>query len=104
MDDTEARAPHDIGGVSTFLCLPVDMAPHALDGFDRGVDALRQILGGKGVMSVDELRRGVEALPEGEYFRLTYYQRWLRSIVAVLVGKGVVTEAELRAASAPGAP
>ena len=47
-------------------------------------------------MSVDELRRGIEAIPEAEYHRLTYYQRWLRSIANTLVGKGVFTEAELR--------
>lgn len=98
MDDRDARSPHDIGGVSAFLCLPVDTGPHELTPFDKEVDALRQILGAKGVMSVDELRRGIEALPEEEYFRLSYYQRWLRSIAATLLGKGVVTEAELRAA------
>jgi hypothetical protein len=98
MENTGARSPHDIGGVSAFLCLPVDTGPHELTPFDKEVDALRQILGAKGVMSVDELRRGIEALPEAEYFQLTYYQKWLRSIVATLVGKGVVSEAELREA------
>jgi Nitrile hydratase beta subunit len=29
---------------------------------------------------------------------LSYYQRWMRSIAGILVRKGVVTEAELRAA------
>jgi nitrile hydratase len=95
MSDNQARAQHDIGGVSTFMCLPVDTGEHALNDFDRRVDAIRQILGQKGVMSVDELRRGVEALPEASYFGLTYYQRWLHSIVDTLVAKGVITPAEL---------
>lgn len=80
------------------MCEPVDVEPHALTGFDRQVDAIRQILGAKQVMGVDELRRGIEAIPEAEYHRLTYYQRWIRSITDNLLKKGVITEAELRKA------
>ena len=98
MHENNPRAMHDMGGVSKFMCESVDTTPHALDEFDRTVDALRQILGAKKVMSVDELRRGIEAIPEAEYHRLTYYQRWIRSVAASLLEKGVVSEAELRAA------
>ena len=92
------RAHHDMGGVSKYICEKVDLAPHALTDFDKEVDALRQVLGMKGVMTVDELRRGIEAIPEADYHRLTYYQRWVRSIADTLLRKGVVTEAELAAA------
>ena len=54
----------------------------------------------RGMMSVDELRRGIEAIPEADYHRLTYYQRWIRSITDNLLRHGVITEAELRAALA----
>ena len=91
---------HDLGGVSRFLCEPVDASPHALTEFDRRVDALRQILGVKQVMSVDELRRGIEALPEADYHRLSYYQRWICSIAGNLLEKGIFSEAELAAALA----
>jgi hypothetical protein len=94
------RAHHDLGGVSKFMCMAVDTEPHALTDFDREVDAIRQILSARGVMSVDELRRGIEAIPEAEYHRLTYYQRWIRSITDTLLRKGVVTEAELLASMA----
>lgn len=92
---------HDLGGVSAFVCAPVETEPHALTEFDRTVDAIRQVLGQKRIMSVDELRRGIEALPEAEYHRLSYYQRWLRAIVAILLEKGAIAEAELRAALEP---
>ncbi len=96
------RAHHDLGGVSRFLCERIDTGAHALTAFDREVDALRQILGAKGVMGVDELRRGIEAIPEAEYHALSYYQRWLRAITATLLRKGVVAPAALAAAlSAP---
>ena len=80
------------------MCEPVDVEPHALTDFDREVDAIRAILGLKQVMSVDELRRGIESIPEADYLRLSYYQRWIRSITDNLLVKGVITEAELRAA------
>ena len=93
-----ARAHHDMGGVARFLCEPIDTGSHALTAFDREVDAIRQILGAKGVMSVDELRRGIEAIPEEAYHRLSYYERWIRSIADNLMARGVVSEAELLAA------
>lgn len=91
------RAHHDLGGVPKFLCERVDTTPHALDEFDRRVDALRQLLGAAGIMRVDELRRGIEAIPEATYHRLSYYERWARSITDHLLREGVITEAELAA-------
>ena len=96
----QRRAHHDMGGVSKFLCEPIDIGSHTLTQFDREVDAIRGILGAKGVMSVDELRRGIEAIPEDEYARLSYYQRWVRSIADNLLARGVISEAELRDALA----
>ena len=98
LPETRPHAMHDLGGVSRFMCDAVDASTHTLTAFDREVDALRQILGMKQVMSVDELRRGIEAIPEAEYHHLSYYQRWIRSIAGNLLEKGVITEAELRAA------
>ena len=94
----ERRAHHDMGGVSKFLCEPISTEPHHLTQFDRDVDAIRQLLGAKGVMSVDELRRGIEAIPEAEYLRMGYYQKWIRSIADNLMARGVITPAELQAA------
>jgi nitrile hydratase subunit beta len=90
------RAHHDLGGVPRFLCEEIDIEPHALSEFDREVDALRQLLSLKGLMTVDELRRGIEEIPESTYHELSYYQRWIRAMTANLLRKGVVSEAELR--------
>jgi hypothetical protein len=94
------RAHHDLGGVSRYVCASVDTTPHALSAFDKQVDALRQLLSAKGLMSVDELRRGIEAIPEAEYHALSYYQRWMRSIAATLLARGVIDDATLRTALA----
>ena len=65
MDKDVPRAHHDMGGVSKFLCEPVDVEPHALTDFDKEVDALRAVLGMKRVMTVDELRRWHRGDPGG---------------------------------------
>ena len=98
MKDELPRAMHDMGGVTKFMCDPVDTEPHALNDFDKEVDAIRQLLGMKKVMSVDELRRGIEAIPEATYHQLSYYQRWIRSIADNLLVRGVISADELRAA------
>jgi hypothetical protein len=98
MDDDSKRAHHDMGGIAKFMCESVDIEPHALTAFDHEVDALRGVLGAKAIMTVDELRRGIEAIPEDEYHRLSYYRRWIRSIADNLLRKGIITETELRAA------
>ena len=100
MEKNVPRAMHDLGGVSQFMCELVDTEPHALTDFDREVDALVGILRARGLMTVDELRRGIEAIPEVDYHRLTYYQRWIRSITDTLLRKEVISEAELAAALA----
>ncbi len=41
-DEAAPRAMHDIGGVSRYLCEPVDKEPHELTDFDREVDAIRR--------------------------------------------------------------
>ena len=97
MDKETKRAHHDLGGVSKFMCEPVDIEAHGLTAFDREVDALRQMLAAKKLMTVDELRRGIEAIPEAEYHRLSYYRRWIRSIADNLMVHGIITETELRA-------
>jgi hypothetical protein len=96
-DDQSARAHHDLGGVSRYACEPIDTSPHALTAFDRRVDALRQLLSAKGLMGVDELRRGIEAIPEADYHRLSYYQRWIRSIADNLLRRGMIDAEALRA-------
>jgi hypothetical protein len=95
-EEAPGRAHHDLGGVSGYLCEAIDKTPHELTPFDREVDALRQVLTAKGLLPVDALRRGVESLPPELYDSASYYERWLYSSIAILLEKGVVTEAELR--------
>ncbi|WP_345893032.1 nitrile hydratase [Roseomonas acroporae] len=88
-------AHHDMGGVQRFRCTPVERDEEPPDEFGRRVDALRQHLAARRLMTVDELRRGIEAIPEAEYLAMTYYERWLRSITTLMLEKGVVLPEEL---------
>ena len=96
-EDAPNPATHDLGGAARFRCTPVepdDEAPP--DEFGKRVDALRQLLAQRKLMTVDELRRGIEAMPEAEYHALGYYERWLRSISGLMLEKGVVKAEDLR--------
>ena len=57
-----------------------------------------RLLVAQGVMTLDELRRGIEEIGPGAYDRLSYFERWITSISNVLLEKGLLTPAEIGAA------
>jgi len=84
---------HDVGGLPTTE--PIAREQHALLPWEVRVDALMWILTdakrpGGPLMTVDELRRGIESLPAAEYRDLGYFEKWLLSIVAIMTEKNVV--------------
>jgi len=90
------RAHHDMGGRPAGA---IDRSEHDHAHWEKEVDAIHQLLGGRErrLVGVDELRRGIESLAPADYDRMSYYERWAASISAILVEKGVFTEAELEA-------
>ena len=89
----ETRAVHDRGGWSTGQ--PIDRSEHELADWELLTDALLGALGGRGVIGVDELRRGIESMPPDAYERASYYERWLYSLEHLLIEKGVLAPGEL---------
>ena len=89
------RAIHDRGGWPTNA--PVDRSEHELADWEMLVDAIVGALGARGVMNVDELRRGIEGMAPAEYESASYYERWLYSVETVLAEKGVLAPGELDA-------
>ncbi len=84
---------HDVGGLPTTE--PIAREQHPLLPWEVRVDALMWILTdakrpGGPLMTVDELRRGIESLPAAEYRDLGYFGKWLISIVAIMTEKNVV--------------
>lgn len=85
---------HDLGGLPAG---PVDPGDHETAFWEKRVDAILTLLADKDrqIMRVDELRRGIESLEPDAYDRLSYYERWIASIAAILVEKGVLTQEEI---------
>lgn len=88
----EERRHHDVGGLAGG---PLSLDEAALEPWEKKVDAILRLLVGQGVMTLDELRRGIEELGPEAYDRLSYFERWIASISNVLIEKGVVTPHEL---------
>src|SRR5437868_3987241 len=88
------RAYHDVGGLPAG---PIDRCDHDRALWEKRVHALLVLLANpaREVLSVDELRRGIESLGSAEYARLSYYERWIASITNVLLEKGILTADEL---------
>ena len=84
---------HDRGGWPDDR--PIDHTEHELEDWELVTDALLQALGQAGVITVDELRRGVESMERWRYEHASYYDRWITSIEKILVERGVLTGAEI---------
>ena len=91
-----ARSHHDMGGLPADK---VEYEEHEYAQWERRVDALMMILSGikgpKRMITVDELRKNIEALPPDAYERMNYYDRWVTSITQTLIQRGVITTEEL---------
>jgi hypothetical protein len=86
------RRHHDMGGEPAG---PLDLQEHDHAPWEKKVDALLRLLLAKQVMTLDELRRGVEELGPGAYDELSYFERWIAAIGNVLLEKGVLHVQEL---------
>jgi hypothetical protein len=82
------QAAHDRGGWVT--AEPIDREEHELADWEVLMDAIVGVLATRGVMNVDELRRGIESMPPEDYERASYYERWLYSVETILEEKGVL--------------
>ncbi|MDA1257143.1 MAG: nitrile hydratase subunit beta [Chloroflexi bacterium] len=86
-------AVHDRGGLPTDE--PIDRQEHEWADWERQTQSLRTVLDQRGIMNVDELRRGIESIDPAEYESSTYFERWSASIETILVEKGVLSRAEI---------
>lgn len=91
------RRVHDVGGLPEG---PIDREEHALEPWEKQVDAVVRLLVGNGTITLDELRRAIEDLGEGAYDRLSYFERWIAAVANLLPEKRIVAPVELGAAIA----
>jgi hypothetical protein len=90
------RGHHDMGGRPAGK---VERTEHDYADWERRVDALMTLLGGivggKKMMTVDELRKNVEAIGPDAYDKMSYYERWVISITQTMIQRGVISTEEL---------
>ena len=94
MGNDPGRGVHDMGGLPAGS---VDRAEHAHAPWEKRVDALMVLLGSpeRRVITVDQLRRGIEQLGTEAYEAMSYYERWMASITNTLLAEGVISSDEL---------
>jgi hypothetical protein len=86
------RGHHDMGGQPAGK---VERTEHDYAEWERRVDAMVQILRGRGRITVDELRKNIEALPPQDYDTMAYYEKWIASLTQTLLQRGLITTDEL---------
>jgi hypothetical protein len=88
-----ARGHHDIGGLPG--AGPIDKSQHELSDWEILADAVNQALGARGVKRTDEMRRAREEMDSAAYRDMSYYERWITSIEAILIEKKILTKEEI---------
>lgn len=90
---SEPWGPHDLGGQHGG---PIDLAEHENAHWEWQIDAMVRLALKKGLISdFAELRDGIELLTPADYDRLSYYERWAKSLAYALISRGVISQAEL---------
>lgn len=88
------RGCHDIGGLPASR---IERAEHAQLLWEKRVDALMMLLSNRQrrIITVDELRHGIERLGAKAYEEMGYYERWIASITSNLLMKNLISSDEL---------
>ena len=98
-----ARAPgfqgvHDAGGVEALLGARLDTRDAAYSYGERQTHALLVSLVSKRVVSVDQLRRAIEALHPEHYATFSYYEKWAAAMARLALEARLIDEGEWSAA------
>jgi hypothetical protein len=73
----------------------VQRTEHDYAQWERRVDAMAVLLGSEKILTVDERRKNIEALPPGDYDAMSYYERWVIALGQALIQRGLITTDEL---------
>ncbi len=74
---------------------PVPQEGHDFALWEKRIDALMVLCGGKGLFTVDGLRRALEDMGEDAFEKHSYYERWIAAVNQNLIEAGVYSLEEL---------
>ena len=86
---------HDRGGLP--IDELIDRSEHEWADWEHLTNALVGALRTRDLITVDELRRGIESIPRELYESYSYYERWSASLETLIVEKGIMTTEEIDA-------
>lgn len=90
---TVERRTHDMGGLPAG---PINLDEHATEPWEKLITAMVASLRGRGLMTIDELRRAIEDLSP-EVYEKPYFERWSAAILGLWQEKGFLTRTEVEA-------
>ena len=90
---------HDVGGLVVDDLLNTEDKKYSF--WEREIHALLVFLVKNKKLTVDELRRAVEALEPEMYNTLSYYERWTAALCALLIERAIITRADIESAHGP---
>jgi nitrile hydratase beta subunit len=96
------NGPHDVGGMHGFGAVVAEKnEPPFHESWEGRMHGLNLAAGAVGVHEVDEFRHAVEQMPRGEYYSVSYYEKWLFALEKLVTDKGIVTREELASHQPP---
>jgi nitrile hydratase beta subunit len=86
---------HDMGGMHGMGAIEyAKTEPVFHEAWEGRVYAMSYAVQGTGKLRLG-LRPPLESIPAAEYLRMSYYERWLRSLTERLIASGLATRAEI---------
>ena len=93
---------HDLGGVEGFGPLPIDTdEPPFHHHWEAQTMAMRLLMSFWGAWNTDAGRLSIERLPPTDYLSMTYFEKWLASLVNLSVEAGFITRGEVETGAEP---
>ena len=87
---------HDLGGVQGFGRLPLEEnEPVFHHDWEPRVKAMRMLMGAWRKWNIDHGRHSIELMPPADYLGMSYYEKWLASLVWLSVTHGLLTREEI---------
>ena len=82
--------PHDVGGEPSG---EIDTRDQGMTHWEKHANAFRMVMTGKGLASLDEMRRAAEDLGT-RFYKIGYFERQTEAAAIALIERGVFTQSE----------